>query len=251
MLAVFDSGLGGLSILHSIRKVYQGEVIYLGDTSRAPYGNRSDSEITSFTKELLFFTKECGATHFVGACNSISMQMTETILESVGIKNNEYTDMVRATKEYCDPSDISSLLILATAATIRSEIYDDVFSNVHFVESLALPLLAGAIERGDDDDIATALAPLYYDITIPSHIFLGCTHFPFLKDKMQKLFSEACFVDPAIFVKQKVREWNLPEELHNNKTTYFLSKESEIFKRKVFELGLDQNAEFVRESFVY
>jgi len=237
MLALFDSGMGGLSVLREVRKVYKGPLLYLGDTARAPYGNRSQKEIREYTKQLLLFAQSKGATHFVSACNSISTLITRELLEEVALSENNCIDMVLATKEFRDKKYASPFLVIATKATIESASYREVFADIDEYSEIALPLLAGAIEVGDIEQIRKALIPL--DIQAFSRVktvFLGCTHYPFALSFIQERFPEASSIDPAQFVREACKKFTINEK--EGVLQVIISAESEIF-RKTLESVVD------------
>jgi glutamate racemase len=233
MLALFDSGIGGLTVLREVRKVYTGTILYLGDTLRAPYGGRSEEELTQFAKELLLYAKSHGATHFISACNSLSVNVTETILEEVNISKDCYTDMVLATSGHAQAFAGEKVFLLATGATIQSGAYRELLApTLSSYRELALPLLAGALEKGDDALIQEALEILP-EVGEGETLFLGCTHFPLALAELTLKSGDRNVIDPAFFVREEVRKWGGGEV---GNIAAHLSGETTVFERVFHEL---------------
>lgn len=230
MLALFDSGVGGLSVLSQVRKVYKGPLLYLGDTARAPYGNRPKEEIVVFTKEILRLAKARGATYFVSACNSISGHMTDEMLKDVSIDRSHFIDMGTATLSHLSSLPQGDILVVATQATIDSHLYKDMFKDFDGYREHALPFLAGAIERGDEEGVESSLEELASKEKNSQGraIFLGCTHYPLALSSFKKVWPDALYVDPAVFVREEVRR-RFPCDEGLSRVSVLLSKESTIF----------------------
>lgn len=238
MLTVFDSGIGGLSVLREIRKIYKGDVLYIGDTVRAPYGNRSKEEIILFTKQMLRFAQSHGATYFVSACNSISGNVTDALLLDLAIPRERFIDMGSVTKAHKEEIP-RSILVVATSATLASGLYRDIFDTGFTYHEVALPLLAGAIENGDESVVQEALDPFRtkQEEVHAEAVFLGCTHYPLVLDSFRKCCYAERFIDPALFVKKEV-ETLFPRVDAPGAITVFLSKESAIF-RDIYKSTID------------
>ncbi|GAB4151317.1 MAG: glutamate racemase [Planctomycetota bacterium] len=187
-IAVFDSGIGGLTVLSEIRLHLPGEdLVYFGDTARVPYGTKSASLITRYTVENGRFLKRFDPKMFVVACNSMSSVALQVLegafnIPVVGVIIPGAQAAVAASKNL-------RIGVIATPATIRSKAYH------HAVRSMVLdsevfgqpcPLLVPAIEegRGNDDPILLSivsqyLAPLQ-EFGVDT-LILGCTHYPLIK----------------------------------------------------------------------
>ncbi len=243
MLALFDSGIGGLTVLREVRKVYKGPILYLRDTLRAPYGMRSEEELAQFAKELLLYAKLRGATHFVSACNSLSVTVTEKILEEVGIDKDFYTDMVLATRAHVTELSQEKVFLLATEATIRSGAYRELLIPiVSTYRELALPNLAGALEKGDSSLVSSALEILP-GAGDGETLFLGCTHFPLREAEILAKTCAHTTIDPAIFVREEIKGWSGAEV---GNIVAHLSGETAIFERFFHALFPDETLEIKR-----
>ena len=98
LIGIFDAGVGGFSVFKEVRKNTNADILYFGDCARAPYGNRTEEEIVLFIKDILKQLQNEGVTHFVSACNSMSVLTTEKLLEEVGVPKENYIDMISAIK---------------------------------------------------------------------------------------------------------------------------------------------------------
>lgn len=237
IIGIFDSGVGGFSVLEEVVKETSAPIIYYGDCARAPYGNRPLSEITLFIKELLTHLQERGVTHFVSACNSMSVLTTNVLLEECHIEESNYVDMIRAFKKWFDAPKGSSVLILGTQATVISGEYQFYLErNGYRVFEYVPHDLARAIEESRDKETIVAMikpALLYAQAVGVTHILFCCTHYPLVKDIFTEVASlclwKGEFVDPACFVRQEVSSWNLADE---KQTILFeTSKETDAFKQ--------------------
>ncbi len=220
LLGIFDSGVGGFSVYKKIRNTTQVNCVYYGDCMRAPYGNREETEIISFIKDDIAFLQDKGVTHFVNACNSMSVLTTNTLLGECNVSQEKYVDMIRAFDTYTNfPSD-AVVLVIATKATIRSGAYQEVLQKKGVeVLSFVYEDLAGAIEaNASREEILRIIerSIVYAKEHNVTHIVYGCTHYPLV----ERLFNEVKekvtwggeFIDPAVYVAQEVKSWNLSGE---------------------------------------
>jgi glutamate racemase len=184
ILGIFDSGVGGFSVLKEIRKSSNADIVYYGDCARAPYGNRSEEEIVLFIKGGIRFLEEKGVTHFVNACNSMSVVTTHKLLKECGIDSSQYTDMIRAFEAHAELATNEKVLVLATRATIRSGIYQDVITKKGGkVYEYAFTDLAFAIENNASRDELLEIIRrglMYAKEIEATQILYGCTHYPLI-----------------------------------------------------------------------
>jgi glutamate racemase len=128
LLGIFDSGVGGFSVLKEVRKITDADILYFGDCKNAPYGNRTKEEIVSCIKAVLLRLKDEGVTYFVSACNSMSVNTTDALLLEVGINRKQYLDMIDAVSLIPFTSN-DLVLIVGTQATIQS-VVDPIYQTV-------------------------------------------------------------------------------------------------------------------------
>ncbi len=241
LLGIFDSGVGGFSVYKQIRKTTPADCIYYGDCARAPYGNRDEAEIVEFIKDDILFLQEQGATHFVNACNSMSVFTTDLLLKECGVSHDMYVDMIRAFDVHASFTKEDKVLVIATSATIRSGAYQEALRRKGITRfEYVCADLAGAIERNaPQDEIVTSIkdAMLYAYQVQATHIVYGCTHFPlvhhlFLAAK-KEIDWKGEFIDPAAYVAEEIKKWNLPGE---RRFTPFSSKDTAVFIKNIAQL---------------
>jgi glutamate racemase len=215
-IGLFDSGVGGLTVLDKLKHLSStistpglsdldeaGErhFVYLGDTARCPYGNRSPAEIITFVTEITGWLKGKGVDAVVVACNTSASLALETAQQIAEIP---VFDLIAPTAEYVARIG-RKVGVMATKATSRSEAFSraihKVAADVKVVE-IPCPDLVPIIEAGEIlSDKTTTVLSSYAQLLIREEVEVlvwGCTHFPFLQDAFRGLVSkELVFVDPA------------------------------------------------------
>ncbi len=232
LLGIFDSGIGGFSVLKGLRKITNANILYFGDCAHAPYGNRPEAEIVLYVKEILRELQSSGVTHFVSACNSMSVVTTEKILNECGIPKEKYIDMVDAVTSISFPLD-SRVVIVGTKATIESKVYQSILSSKGATFTTYTPvMLAGEIENNASIEISRSIEGViaHAIVSKATHILYACTHYPlvdaFFKEEALKQGWQGSFIDPSIQIALAVSEWNLS----GSRTIEFrTSKETEMF----------------------
>jgi glutamate racemase len=197
-VAVFDSGVGGLTVLHELLVSLPNEdYLYLGDTARFPYGERSQAELQGFAVEIADHLLELGAKLLVVACNAASsaaLQTLERHLERTGRDIDVIGVVAPATHLAVAHSHNGRIGLLATPATVASGAYERAVSaadrHVH-VQAVACPDLAPIIQGGfpfDEEIVETVrgyCAPLR--AAEVDTVILGCTHFPLVAPMLQRM----------------------------------------------------------------
>ncbi len=234
MIGLFDSGVGGLTVLKAIRDVYPSvDVVYFGDTKNAPYGTRTREELSQLTVEGLRFLIDHGANTIVSACNSVSASLAVSIFDVLALSPSQLIEMVGpCVSSFKDTK--ARVALCATSATIESGMYQNAFRMIgKDIAAFAIPDLAGAIERGAaleecESYIRDALSTIEsetYDVLV-----LGCTHYPLVSDVFQKVVGDKKLFDPATAVAERILHDLWPREMGYGKTTFYISKESEQFR---------------------
>lgn len=199
-IGVFDSGYGGLTILHQMRSLLpQYDYLYLGDNARAPYGPRSFDVVYQFTREAVVKLFSMGCHLVILACNTASAKALRTIQQNdlpVLDPTRRVLGVIRPTAECIGSiTQTRHVGILATEGTIKSESYvleiQKLYPDIS-VSGVACPLWVPLIENNEYDTPGAdyfvkkridALMRLDPDI---DSIILGCTHYPLLFDKILK-----------------------------------------------------------------
>ena len=196
-IGIFDSGVGGLLLLNTIsKKLPQYDYVYLGDTKRVPYGNRSQETIYQFTKEAVEYLFKNNCKLVILACNTASTRALRRIQREYLPKH--YSDrkvlgvIIPTVEVVAGHKEISRVGVLATQATVSSnaivEEYKKLNSKAHVYQQAA-PLLVPLIENNCMKWIKPIL--LEYLKPILKHkvqaILLGCTHYPILKQTIRNI----------------------------------------------------------------
>lgn len=201
-IGVFDSGVGGLTVLRAIREALPEEAtLYLGDTARVPYGTKSPETVTRFALESGRFLLEQDIKLLVVACNTASAMSLEALravlpIPVVGVLEPGARAAVRATRT-------GRIGVIGTEATIASGAYPRALRTLDpNLETIgqACPLFVPLAEEGwTDNDVAHLVAERYLaplrdrplrDRPLRDQIdtlILGCTHYPLLRDTIQKV----------------------------------------------------------------
>jgi len=197
-VAVFDSGVGGLTVLHELLVSLPGEdYVYLGDTARFPYGERSQAELRAFATEIAQHLLEQGSKLLVVACNAASSAALDTLerhLEQIGADVDVIGVVAPATQLAVAGSRSGRIGLLATPATVSSGAYERAVRasdrHVH-VEAVACPDLAPIIQGGFPfdqqvvDTVRAYCAPLR--AAEVDTVILGCTHYPLVAPMLQRM----------------------------------------------------------------
>ncbi len=192
---MFDSGVGGLTVLHEcLVSLPHEDFLYLGDTARFPYGERSQKQLRSYAHELSATLVDRGAKLVVIACNSATAAAFETVRDElagtvpvVGVVRPESRLAVAATRN-------GRVGVIATEATVSSGAYEralaDASGESARLTSVAAPRLASLIQAGGEVDQATvacveqACAPLQ-EADVDT-VIMGCTHYPLVRPLLQR-----------------------------------------------------------------
>lgn len=186
-IGVFDSGIGGLTVVKEIVKALPSEsIVYIGDTARVPYGPRSKEIITKFAKELTNFLLERQVKCLVIACNTISATCLDEIKKMspvpvIGVIDPTIDFSIKLTKN-------KRIGVIGTAGTINSRVYEKKIYKIDpkiEVHSVSCPLFVPLAEEGLNDHKATKLIAEDYLKDLKNKnidtLILGCTHYPVLK----------------------------------------------------------------------
>lgn len=190
-IGVFDSGVGGLTVLHALRQRWPGEdFIYLADTARLPYGSKSLHTIRSYVEQNVRFLRQYTLKALVIACNSASTAILEQPLKSDIPILNVVEPGARKALQVTSGKRIG---VLGTRATVFSEAYPRTLRRLEpsvEVFQQACPLFVPLVEEGWIDDPVTNLIVFRYISTLLPHqidtLILGCTHYPVLKKSIEK-----------------------------------------------------------------
>ncbi len=189
-IGVFDSGLGGISVLAALRKMLpQEDFIYYGDAANAPYGDRSEAEIRTLTLAAAAHLAKQNIKALVVACNTATSAAVEVLRQRYDFP---VIGMEPALKPAAQIPG-SRVLVMATKGTLRQRKFATLLSQWEKrvkVISLPCPGLVELIESGGPDD--PGISPYLRDLLAPyagqvDALVLGCTHYPFVQEKILKV----------------------------------------------------------------
>lgn len=201
-IGVFDSGVGGVSVLKEVIKEFPYDnIIYFGDSLHAPYGDREIEEIRALclkVSDFLVYEKKVDA--IVIACNTATGAAMHIMKERyhipvVGVVNNGVKEGIRVTKN-------KNIGVIATPATIKMDIYLKEFNRIDKnlnIYQVKCPLFVGMIERGWINNEESNQLIKDYLSNLPQNVdtlILGCTHYPLIEKYIKRHFIGS-IVDPA------------------------------------------------------
>ncbi len=195
-IGVFDSGLGGLTVLkHLLDQLPYEDFIYLGDLANLPYGNKSKKNIIDYSRKCAQFLRSKNVKSIIIACNTASSYAYKIIKESIDIP---VFDVISPCVDEVVNSDSKNVVVLGTEKTIESSVYSSSIkikrSNIK-VYSKACPLFVPVVEEGlEGTEIAHSIIDYYLkDIRAKQvdQLILGCTHYPILIEDLKKYFGKS------------------------------------------------------------
>ena len=188
-IGVFDSGVGGMTVLKELMKTLPNEnFVYFGDTKRFPYGSKSKESIIELTKNGIEFLISKGMKLVVIACGTATSQALEEVKD---LYNIPIVGVITPTVNYIKETGKKQIGVIATAGTIRSKGWENAIINAiddANVQSIACPLLAPMVEEGWNDNKIAELAINEYlqPFNKIDLLILGCTHYPLLTKVIRK-----------------------------------------------------------------
>ena len=190
-IGVFDSGLGGLTVLKHLEKKFPNETfIYFGDTAHLPYGNKSTNTVIRYSDAIINFFLKNKTKAVIIACNTASAVAYPKLSKKYNIPifnvvqpSVEYSNKISQTREIC---------IIGTQGTINSKAYTKSFLDINSnctITEIACPLFVPLIEEGWSDSlVAKEVAAIYLTplkTTQIDTLILGCTHYPIMAKTIQ------------------------------------------------------------------
>lgn len=240
-IGVFDSGLGGLTVVKELKRVLPDEnIIYFGDTARVPYGTRSDDTIIKFVKSDINFLKSFDLKAIIVACGTASTVALPVLEDKqdipvIGVVKPTVTAAVEKSKS-------KRIAVLGTPGTIKSGMYENEIKKISpdsFVVNKACTLFVPIVESGcTHDDIAYHVCKKYLDDILSSDvdtIILGCTHYPLLTDTISKIAGPDITLinsgaETARYIKNYLEQNNLLADGINVHHSYYVSDSVDSFE---------------------
>jgi glutamate racemase len=202
-IGVFDSGIGGLTVVKEIRKKLPHEnIVYLGDTARLPYGTKSVDAIIQFSLENSQFLISRGAKYIVIACYSSTSVAIEIVRKHVSVP---VIGVIKpGVKKALEVTKTGKIGVIGTTLTIHSGAYEKSFREIDArceVLGRSCPLFVSLVEEGWLEHPATQLIAESYLKPLKDDgvdtLLLGCTHFPMLMPVLKKVMGDISYVDAS------------------------------------------------------
>lgn len=208
-IGVFDSGIGGLTVLEELKKLLPNEdYLFYADSKNCPYGEKSDNELYDITSNIVDYLIDKDCKIIVIACNTATTRCIKYLRDKY--KDMTFIGTEPAIKVACD-RDYKNILVMATPATIASErtniLVNDNKKDYENVYLVPCEGLADAIETDNfkkQEDIVSSIYKEYKDKDIDA-IVLGCTHYPHIKDLISKYFTNAELLDGGAGVARETK----------------------------------------------
>lgn len=238
---MFDSGIGGLTVLKEVRSLLPREhIIYLGDTARLPYGTKSAGTVTRYALESAIFMLTKGVKILVIACNTSSAVALPILTKKLpipvlGVIDPGAREAVRATKT-------KRVGVIGTKATVASGAYEKAIVKQDpsvTVLSKPCPLFVPIVEEGlENDKVAEIMTARYLEGIGKSEIdtlVMGCTHYPILEKTIKKVMGKGVTVintgrETAKDVKRTLEARGILNTSGKGGTEYFVTDSPDTFK---------------------
>jgi len=251
-IGVFDSGIGGLTVVKELIKSLPGEdIIYLGDTARVPYGTKSGRTVIAYSHSNTEFLISKGIKLLVVACNTASSVSLPSLnsefdIPVIGVIEPGAKKAVSVTK-------VGKIGVIGTPSTINSSAYKSAIENLNpeiEVFSKACPLFVPLADEGwTEGEIIERIAEQYLTPLKETGIdvlVLGCTHYPLLKTTIRKIMGEnITLVDSAQQTAFQIKNILNKEDLLNKKTS---QSKREFYLTDVSDTFLSVAARFLGEK---
>ncbi len=262
-IGIFDSGYGGLTILHGIRQLLpQYDYLYLGDNARAPYGTRSFDVVYEFTRQAVVRLFEMGCQLVILGCNTASAKALRTIqqhdLPQID-PNRRVLGIIRPTAEIIGTLTQSRHIgVFATEGTIKSESYPleihKLFPDIK-VSGVACPFWVPLVEYNEADSpgadyfVKKRIDQMLRQDPDIDTIILGCTHYPLLLPKIHKYMPRGIrIISQGEYVAEALKNYlerhqDLEERCTKGGTTHYLTTENPDKFREQAQLFLHEPVE--------
>lgn len=253
-IGVFDSGVGGLTVLKQLIRFLPNEnFVYLGDTARVPYGNKSSETIKRYAREATQFLLEKQVKMIVVACNTVSSLAIQEVQKTAG--NIDVVGMIDFSAVAAYRSSRSKRIgIIGTRATISSKGYEENLqkiaqNNPLEIKSIPCPLFVPLVEEMQIESEATKLIANQYlapfkEFQIDT-LILGCTHYPALKKVISDILPDVTLIDTGEQSAIQVLRILAEKQLLNNSQIDFSSTPKIEFYLTDFSHSFTQLAELL------
>lgn len=235
-LGIFDSGLGGLTVLKQILTVNcYDRIVYFGDTGRVPYGTRSRQTITKYAMQDVRFLLSKQIDEIIIACGTVSANAIDQLKSAFSLPITGVIDV--SAEAAAAKTGNGRIGVIGTKATIASQVYQQKLRTLApgaEVFSVACPLFVPLVEygfAGTDSDIVDKTCQFYLQTLKEKEIdtlILGCTHYPLLKKPIEKFFDgRVCLIDSGIELAKRLADTG--RKTTTPRVEFYVSDEAEAF----------------------
>ncbi len=239
-IAVIDSGMGGLTVVDALRKMYpQENILFFADTKNLPYGDKSKQEIITLSIKTIDYLNRQPIQAIVIACNTIDSNAGKLLQENSKVPL--YRIIEPTSLEAARQTKNKKIAVLATNAAINSNAYKNTLLNIDkdlTIYQIACPKLVPLIESGhfDKDDKLIQEAVKEYLLPLLEKgidtLILGCTHYPLLTDIFKQLAPHVNLVSSSQQAAQAYYDGNNDSHNKDGKTICYVSKDPTSFKQR-------------------
>jgi glutamate racemase len=236
LIGVFDSGIGGVTVMKELLKILPNEdYIYYSDTKNNPYGDKSKEEIIEISDNIVKTLIDKGCKLIVIASNTASAISKDYLRSKYSIP------IIAIEPAYKTVSNSEKTLVMATNATINSDKFHTLFNTYdnHNTILLSCSGLANLIEEGNKDKIITYLENKIGKYRGVKNVVLGCTHYPLIKEEISKVLGPVTFYDGSVGVAKHTKEVLKENNILGNNTgkiTFIDSSNNKEKERLFYEI---------------
>lgn len=241
-IGVFDSGIGGLSVVKSLMDLMPNEnIIYFGDTARVPYGTRSKAQIIKYVYDDVAFLRQFDLKAIVIACNTAD-SVARARVEKV-YKDLPFYGVVEPASALAARTTKGTIGVIATNATIKSKAYETAIARYNPVATVipkACPLLVPLVESGrisKEDIVVVSVLKEYLNPMVAQGmdtLILGCTHYPLLQPIIEELYPDLNIVSSSHAAAENVmlnlKEDNMMSNVEGYIHKYYVSDKPDNFE---------------------
>lgn len=244
-IGVFDSGVGGLTVVREIiRQLPDENIVYFGDTARVPYGSKSKNTIIRFSEQIIRFLKTKQVKAIVIACNTASALALDAVRDEFDVPILGV--VIPGARAAVDATTNGKVGVVGTEATVQSGMYTKVIQEMNpeiEVIEKACPLFVPLVEEGfKEHHVTQEVIDYYLDSMKKTDIdamILGCTHYPLLRSKIRAYMGEKIqIVNPAYETSMDLRKLLKEMDMENDGTVtaasryeFFVSDAAEKFRK--------------------